>query len=116
MAPTPDLPVPGEDGTAHPFPQDPHDVRHLALKAGLLVVWAMASFGVCFFARDLLFSFGDWPVGLWMASQGAVFVFIGIVVVYAWAMGRFEREDALRASATPAGGSAPGGGAEAGRG
>lgn len=91
------FPGPGEEGAAHAFPPDLHDVRHLKLKAALLVVWALTSFGVCFFARDLLFSVGDWPVGFWMASQGAVFVFIAIVVIYAWAMSRFEREDARAA-------------------
>ena len=89
-----DEPVSGEEGAAHAFPPDLHDVRHLRLKAVLLAIWALTSFGVCSFARDLLFSIGNWPVGFWIASQGAVFVFIGIVVVYAWAMSRFERQDA----------------------
>ena len=93
----------GEEGAAHAFPPDLHDVRHLRLKAALLVVWALASFGVCFFARDLLFSVGDWPVGLWIASQGAVFVFIAVVVAYAWAMSRFERQDRQVALAAAAG-------------
>ena len=94
MLSAPDAPVSGEEGAAQAFPPDLHDVRHLWLKGALLVVWALTSFGVCFFARDLLFTVGDWPVGLWIASQGAVFVFIGIVVAYAWAMSRFESEDA----------------------
>lgn len=93
MPGVPNFPNPGEEGAAHAFPPDLHDVRHLTLKAALLVVWALTSFGVCFFARELLFAVGDWPVGLWIASQGAVFVFIAIVVTYAWAMSRFERED-----------------------
>lgn len=97
MAPPRGGPEPGEEGAAHAFPPDLHDVRHLRLKALLLTVWALTSFGVCYFARDLRFSVGDWPVGFWMASQGAVFVFIGIVVAYAWAMSRFERQDALAA-------------------
>ena len=58
---------------AGPFPPDLHDVRHLQLKAGLLLLWAL--------------------------------VFIAIVVVYCWAMNRFERQDAAQAdlpSAPPA--------------
>lgn len=89
----PELPDDGDERAARPFAPDLHDVRHLWLKGALLTVWAMASFGVCFFARDLLFSVGDWPVGFWMASQGAVFVFLAVVVVYAMAMSRFERAD-----------------------
>ncbi len=95
----PELPDEGDERGAHPFAPDLHDVRHLWLKGALLTVWAMASFGVCFFARDLLFAVGDWPVGFWMASQGAVFVFLAIVVVYAMAMSRFERADERAAAA-----------------
>ena len=38
---------------AGPFPPDLHDVRHLWLKAGLLLLWALVSFGGTYFARDL---------------------------------------------------------------
>ena len=85
---------------AGPFPPDLHDVRHLKLKAGLLLLWALVSFGGTYFARDLqLLVFGAWPLGYWIAAQGAVLVFIGIVVVYAWAMNRFERQDTEAAQA-----------------
>ena len=83
---------------ARPFPPDLHDVRHLQLKAALLVVWALVSFGVCFFARDLQVTVAGWPIGYWVASQGAVFVFMAIVVAYAWAMTYFERQDATVAA------------------
>lgn len=89
----------GEERAARPFAPDLHDVRHLWLKGVLLTIWASASFGVCFFARDLRFSVGDWPIGFWMASQGAVFVFLAVVVVYAIAMSHFEREDERKESA-----------------
>lgn len=82
---------------ARPFPPDLHDVRHLQLKAFLLLVWVMVSFGVCFFARDLQTIVAGWPIGYWVASQGAVFVFMAIVVAYAWAMTHFERQDATAA-------------------
>lgn len=78
-----------------PFPPDLHDVRHLWLKAGLLVLWAVVSFGATYFARDLeALVWSGWPLGYWIAAQGAVLVFIGIVVAYAWTMNRFERQDA----------------------
>jgi putative solute:sodium symporter small subunit len=88
---------------AGPFPPDLHDVRHLKLKAGLLLLWALVSFGATYFARDLqVLVFGVWPLGYWIAAQGAVLVFIAIVVVYAWAMNRFERQDAERNAAAAA--------------
>ena len=83
-----------DEQEARPFPPDLHDVRHLRLKAGLLVVWALVSFGACFFARDLSMVFNGWQLGYWIASQGAVVVFIAIVLVYARAMSYFEQRDA----------------------
>ncbi len=59
------------------------------------LVWVLVSFVAASFARDLQdIVVGEWPLGYWMAAQGAVLVFIAIVVVYAWAMSRFERQDA----------------------
>lgn len=81
------------------FAPDLHDGRHLRLKGVLLLVWALVSFGVCFFARDLQWMVAGWPVHYWMASQGALLVFMAIVVVYAAAMSRFERQDARAALA-----------------
>ena len=90
---------------AGPFPPDLHDVRHLQLKAGLLLLWALVSFVAMYFARDLeTIVVGGWPLGFWIAAQGAVLVFMAIVVVYCWAMNRFERQDAAQAdlpSASP---------------
>ena len=101
--------VPGRAGMAAGaapvvFAPDLHDSRHLRLKAALLLVWALVSFGVCFFARDLQWMVGGWPLDYWVASQGAVLVFMVIVVVYATAMSYFERQDteAAAASAAPA--------------
>lgn len=98
------VPAPEDDGqVARPFPPDLHDVRHLQLKAGLLVVWALVSFGACFFARDLSLMWAGWQLGYWTASQGAVLVFIAIVLVYAWAMSYFERHEAAAAPAAATG-------------
>ena len=78
-----------------PEAQEIHHPRVLALKAGLLAVWATATFGLCFFARDIQFMAGNWPFGYWMAAQGLVLMFIGIVVVYAAVMKRLSPEDNL---------------------
>ena len=64
---------------AHLFPPDLHDVRHLQLKAVLLLLWVLVSFVAMYFARDLA----------------------SIVVAYGWAMNRLERLDA-QAEATQA--------------
>ena len=76
-----------------PEAQEQHDPRVLTLKAALLAIWAVTSFGVCFFARDLQFMAGPWPFDFWMAAQGCVLVFIAIVVAYATAMRRLAPDD-----------------------
>ncbi len=65
--------------------------QHWPLKTVLLALWALASFGACYFARDLQFLVAGWPFGFWMAAQGAVLVFLAIVVLHAWAMNRAEQ-------------------------
>lgn len=75
--------------------QEKHDPRVLALKAGLLAVWAIVSFVCCFFARDLQFMVAGWPFSYWMSAQGAVLVFIAIVVAYAIIMRRLAPEDSV---------------------
>jgi len=93
---TDDVPLGGT-----PFPPDLHDARHLWLKAGLLLAWAAASFGACYFARDLQQMVAGWPLGYWIAAQGAILVFIAVTVVYCLAMDRFERKDAAAGAAAP---------------
>ncbi len=92
----------GSKKAAAVFPPDLHDGRHLRLKGVLLLVWALVSFGMSFFARDLQWTVAGWPLVYWIASQGAVLVFMAIVVVYAMAMSHFEREDAGQAHAAEA--------------
>ncbi len=67
--------------------------RPWPLHSGLLALWFLVSFGVVFFARDLQFLVVGWPVGFWFAAQGAVLVFIAIVVGYAWYENRREGPD-----------------------
>ena len=70
-----------------------HEPRVLALKLALLAVWALVSFGVCWFARHLQFSVLGWPFAYWWTAQGAVLAFIAIVVGYALVMNRWRPED-----------------------
>jgi putative solute:sodium symporter small subunit len=57
----------------------------------LLGVWLLATFGVGYFAYDLQILIGGWPLGYWVAAQGAVLVFLALVVLYCCMMARFER-------------------------
>ena len=60
------------------------------LTAALLVIWAAASFGVSFFARNLNFMWGDWPFSFWVTAQGCVLVFLAITIVYAVVANRLD--------------------------
>ena len=94
----PDAPRQAFDALGNPvevtFPPDLHDTYHLRLKALLLTVWVVFSFGICYFARDIQALVPDWPVAYWMAAQGAVLMFMLIIVVYCVAMDYFERQQA----------------------
>ncbi len=61
----------------------------------LLAVWAVFGLGLHWFARDLQFSFFGWPFSFWMAAQGSLLVFAGVIAVYARAMERLEAEHGL---------------------
>ncbi len=64
--------------------------RQWPLHAGLLFVWFVASFGLVFFARDLQMQVAGWPLAFWFAAQGALLVFVAIVVFFARAANRRE--------------------------
>lgn len=85
------------------FPPDLHDTHHLWLKAVLLTVWVVVSFGTCFFARDLQAWGEGLSLGYWMAAQGAVLMFMLLVVIYCVVMDQFERNDTARSRAVQPG-------------
>lgn len=60
------------------------------LTAVLLALWLTAAFGVVYFARQLSFSFFGWTFGFWWAAQGALLVFVALVVVYQVAAQRLD--------------------------
>jgi putative solute:sodium symporter small subunit len=64
---------------------------NLSLTAILLAIWFVVSFVVTFFARDLDFNFLGGPFSFWVASQGALIVYLLIVTFYAWRMRRLDR-------------------------
>lgn len=66
--------------------------RTRRLTAWLLLAWVLVAFVPVFFARELSIEVFGWPLGFWLASQGALLGFCAIVVVYARRMDRLERE------------------------
>lgn len=65
--------------------------RTQRLTLALLMAWLVVSVGVPWFARDLdrvrVFGF---PLGYWFAAEGALLLFLLIIVIYVVAMERLE--------------------------
>jgi len=66
--------------------------KNLQVISVLLAIWFIVTFGATYFARDLSFSFFGWPFSFWVASQGALFVYVLIVAFYARYMNRLDRD------------------------
>lgn len=64
--------------------------KNCLMIAALLLLWFTVTFGVSYFARALNFSFFGWPFSFWMASQGALLVYVFIIGFYAWYMNRLD--------------------------
>lgn len=64
--------------------------RTCRLTAWLLGLWGLVGFGLTYFARSLSFSFFGWPFGFWVAAQGALLVFCGLIAFYAYAMRKLD--------------------------
>ena len=68
----------------------------LRLTSVLLLAWAAASFLPGWFAEDLNnFTFYGWPLGFYMAAQGALIIFLLIVWIYDRWMTRLEQRYGL---------------------
>ena len=66
--------------------------RTRRVTAWLMAVWLAVTFVVAYFARELSFAFFGWPFSWWVAAQGALLVYLLIVVFYARHMNRLDRE------------------------
>jgi putative solute:sodium symporter small subunit len=69
-----------------------HWRKNLSVGGMLLVIWFIVTFVVTYFARDLSFGFFGWPFSFWVASQGALFVYVLIVAFYAAYMNKLDRK------------------------
>jgi putative solute:sodium symporter small subunit len=67
--------------------------RNLVLTVTLLVVWAAVGLGCGVVLADRLnaYSLGGFPLGFWFAQQGAIVVFVVLILVYAIGMALFDR-------------------------
>jgi putative solute:sodium symporter small subunit len=66
---------------------------NLRLTGSLLLIWFLVTFVATFFARELnrLVIFG-FPLGFYVAAQGALLIYLALVAWYARCMNRLESE------------------------
>ena len=64
------------------------------LIATLLAVWAIVSFGGGIFFVEALnkVQFFGLPLGFWIAQQGAIYVFVVLIFIYAWRMDKIDEQ------------------------
>ncbi|MEG1736489.1 MAG: DUF4212 domain-containing protein [Comamonas sp.] len=77
------------------------------MKALLLTIWVVFSFGIIYFARDLQAMVPGKPTAYWMAAQGAILMFLVIIVAYCVAMDHLERQAGRDKAVMPADSSSP---------
>ncbi|MFB2880897.1 DUF4212 domain-containing protein [Floridanema aerugineum] len=65
-----------------------------ALIRNLLIIWAVVSFGLSIlFVQPLNnLRIGSVPLGFWIAQQGSIYVFVGLIFYYAYRMEKIDRK------------------------
>lgn len=68
--------------------------RNLLYLTVLLAIWFAVSFGCSVLFVDQLdkIRIGAFRLGFWIAQQGAIYVFVIEIFVYAWLMNRLDRK------------------------
>jgi putative solute:sodium symporter small subunit len=67
--------------------------KNLRITALLLAVWFTVTFVVGYFARELnSYNFFGWPLSFYMAAQGSLIVYVGIIWFYARYMNKLDNE------------------------
>jgi putative solute:sodium symporter small subunit len=67
--------------------------KNLALTAVLLLIWFIVTFIEAWFARELnAITFFGWPLAFWFSAQGSLAIYVIIIGIYAWRMGKLDKE------------------------
>ncbi len=68
--------------------------KNLRVLGVLLAIWAFVSLGCGILFADALnaYSLGGFPLGFWFAQQGSIIVFVVLILIYAVAMTRLDRQ------------------------
>lgn len=70
----------------------------IRLTISLLTVWFLVSFGAGILFREALdnFKIGGAPLGFWFAQNGAIYVFLLLIVIYCRQMTKLEKKYGIK--------------------
>ena len=68
--------------------------KNLIYLSCLLGVWFLVSYGcgILFASHLNSFTIGGFPLGFWFAQQGAIYVFVLLILIYVILMNRLDRK------------------------
>jgi putative solute:sodium symporter small subunit len=65
--------------------------KNLTVTLILLAIWAVVTFVIGYYARELSFGFFGWPFSFWVGGQGALIIYVLIIWYYARYMNRLDK-------------------------
>ena len=67
--------------------------KNLVITAVLLFAWFVVTFVEAWFARELNgITFFGFPLGFYMSAQGSLAIYVAIIGIYAYMMGKLDKE------------------------
>ena len=67
--------------------------KNLVITAILLAIWFVFTFVEAWYARELnQIKFFGWPLAFWFSAQGSLAIYVAIIGVYAYLMGKLDKE------------------------
>jgi putative solute:sodium symporter small subunit len=66
--------------------------KNLRLTAILIVIWAVVTYVIGWYAREMSFNFFGWPFSFWVGGQGALVIYVIIIGYYARYMNKLDIE------------------------
>ena len=66
--------------------------KNVTMTLILLAAWAIITYVLGYYARELSFSFFGWPFAFWVGAQGALVLYVWIIWYYASYMNKLDKE------------------------
>ena len=67
--------------------------KNLVITAILLFIWFVFTFVEAWYARELnAITFFGFPLAFWFSAQGSLAIYVAIIGIYAYLMGKLDKE------------------------